>query len=308
MEEAEVEGESLRILKAAVEGLKGAFGSDPAVITISAADSELEFLARIDLAEHEKVRGMTGRAYPLRLAGMLPGKTNAWLSLRFNEQTKEVMLAALGPLASGLDQMGLDQLSGLGDSIEFIEQFAFLIDDELAIASTGTLSEEGVPNLLAMLAVTNRDPLANLPAIAPGPLVETYRNVDIKKVPVESPVPLYHAVARNTVLIATSVDELKGVVDRLLNRKRSDLFDSFSPAIDGDTRRYAALFLKPNQIATEAVEAILLDREGTPGEPKRRYLFDLPLKDTRFSVNLAGTWLEARFNLHFKKEHESSGP
>jgi len=121
-------------------------------------------------------------------------------------------------------------------------------------------------------------------------------------------VPLYHAVARNTVLIATSVDELKGVADRLLSRKRSGLFDSFTPAIDGDTRRYAALFLKPNQIATEAVEAALSDRERTPGEPKRRYVFDLPLKDTRFSVNLAGTWLEARFDLHFKKEHELTGP
>ena len=92
----EIEGELDDFLKKQLENLKAAFSSDPLVFTASVTDTRLEFLARLDLKEHDGVRKFFGKPSPMRLARALPENSLGMLSLRINYEWRERFQEALG--------------------------------------------------------------------------------------------------------------------------------------------------------------------------------------------------------------------
>lgn len=270
-------------------------GDDPAVVTASLTDENLQFLVRIDMAAHPNLMAVTGPAQPLRLAPLLPDATPLFLSIRFNDEWKKnVQENALGSLPPGTIP---PQVAA------FLPQIMMMLGDELTVGVTGL--EGGMPSVVAMLGLANPENTkatlqAFVPQLAGGG--ENYNNVDIASVQLPLPVPLKLAFVEDVLLASTDEAALKGIIDLLQEKKTSALFESLDPPLDPATPRYSALVLKTSLVA-QAVQMFAPMAGGVPPEAQAGLdAFQGLVRDVRFMQEMDGDWLRGGAVINFNPE------
>ena len=264
--------------------LQDGFSSDPLVVTLGEHDDAFELLARADLAQHEGLRTTLGKPSPLRLAQLLPEDTLGFMSLRFNQESRALLVKAF---ANNFPETEGDEAFQFMTATMFSDWMT-IIDDEMTIAVTEIRDDE--VEGIGMLAVNNKDQLSTLVSAIPGETVETHRNVDLRKLPFDEAGGIHYAIARNVFVMSTDIEQLRGVVDRLLDRETSALFASFTPPIDEDTPRYGALVLRSDLLAKAGIDFLDSDdaNTGVGGI----------VRDARLTGDVEGTWLATRLAVY----------
>jgi hypothetical protein len=256
------------------------------VVTLGEHDDTLELLARADLEQHEGLRTTLGKPSPLRLAQILPDETLGFMSLRFNAESRALVVKAF---ANKFPQTEGDEAFQFMTATMFSDWLT-IIDDEMTIAVTG-FNESSVDGV-GMIAVNSKDRLSTLVQAIPGETAETYRDVDLRRLPFDEAGGIHYAIARNVFVMSTDLNTLHGVVDRLLDRDTSDLFASFEPPIDEDMPRYGALVVRADLLNKAGVQ--FLDQDGSASTDDAISI----VRDARLTGDVEGNWLAARLAVH----------
>ena len=269
------------------DALENAFSSDPLVLTLTMEEEAIALRARADLAEHEGARLALGRPQPLRLARYLPEETLGFFALRFNNQSRQFMGSVFNTFFPG---GGGDNSFGVMAQ-DFFKQFLASVGDELTIGFTEIEGE--TPKGVAMLAVRDMEQMQMLAGVIPGQLVETYKNVAIKRVGFVDDPP-YFALGRNTFFLASDGDMLKAALEEVLAEAPSGVFKTFEPEIDPEQARYAALFLKPALFESMGMKMLNIEGSELLGQWANQ------IEAAQVTSNLEGTWLVSALRLELK--------
>ena len=263
--------------------------ADPAVATLTLNEDQIEFVTRIDMAAHEGLKAVTGAASPLRLAPLLPESTEAFLSIRFNDESKaSIQQQGLGFLPT---DMVPAQVSTM------LPQFVQMIGDELTIGVMGV--EDMLPKAAVLLALSDPESTrALLQILVPMEITETYNETDIMSVAAPLPVSLCLAYVGDVLMLATDVDTLKGMVDLKKSGEISPLFESLDPPLDPNVPRYGALVFKTEMVAELLPQAAAL-LGGLP--PEASMVIDMLTKvvrEIRASQGVVGNWQESNIAIY----------
>jgi len=209
--------------------------NDPLILSLGVSDEKVQLDLRMDTAKHPGVLAISGEASPLRLAQVLPEETLAFVSLRFNEQSKKQLVETYVPaIADATGQSGDPQ------RLLIVNQVLDMIGDEVTLGVAG--SRDDFPSLFLMIGLRDPEPTKGLLSMfiptMPG---ETHNEVEIKSVAAPVPVPISIAFPGDMLLLSNSVDGMKGVIDLVTAKETSKLFANIK--LDPATPRYNGIVL-----------------------------------------------------------------
>ncbi|MBI2424493.1 MAG: hypothetical protein HYV27_16805 [Candidatus Hydrogenedentes bacterium] len=270
---------------------------DPLVITLSQSAELLKLAARVDNKTHPGLATIQGLATPLRLAQLLPERTLAYLSLRFNQEFKDKYL---------LTQLNAASSAGLVDpaSAPIAIQVIQMLGDEVTLGITGI--EEDFPALMLMISFAQPELTMSLITMM-APMVDDrqHNGVDIKILAVESPVPLWIASMEDVVMVSNSPDTMKSIID-LHKAKETTLFlKMLAPPQDPALPVRQSIYLNTD-ILTEVVGPVAEMQGGLrEGDQETIDKVYSVVRELRLLNSVEGTWENASLTLHLKPEGQA---
>jgi hypothetical protein len=277
------------LLDMQLASLKGMFGADspddPMVVTYTLADDRIALESKIDTATHPGVLEYSGEAQPLRLAPMLPEHTLAFITLRFNDETRKQMSETLIPAiasATGGDSK---------QAMAFVPQILELLGEEVTL---GVASEKNdFPALVLMLALKEPESAKGFIKVMAGQYLlpgETHNEVEINSIAAPSPIQFSVAMPDDLIIISNNVDVIKGLIDLNKSGGKTDLFANMDPALPAGTPRYNAVVLN-SALLTDVVIPLSALAGGIPDEfaPVAEVISG-SVKELRLLNEMDGTW------------------
>ncbi len=229
--------------------------TEPVVAGVRWSDQAIEILSQFDTAKFPGILELTGKAIPLQLAKCLPKDSLAALAFCLTPESKAQMeqqwTTAMPPELQGSPQFAM--------AMGMAKQVVGMLGDEVALAVTG--ASNGFPKFVAMLNLANVEQakgflaMFGLGASGSAP-AEQYNDIDIFQAVLPVPAPIYYGYPGNALLIASDVDEMKGMIDRVAAGASSRLLESLDPPMDPATPRYSMLFVQ-NGLLKQVVTPIM---------------------------------------------------
>jgi hypothetical protein len=263
---------------------------EPAVISLRPDDAGIELLYRIDGAAHPKVAARYGDPKPLRLTGLLPAQTEAFMALRLNAISPEDMQDRwLGLMPEDLQS---DPLYGL--ALQQLEQTAAVIGDEFAVGITGITENE--PGIVALMTLKDEAGAKDFfGAFTPFfTAADRHGDTEIMALPEEMAVPMSFAIAEDLLVVGPSTAVVKGVLEQTGKGTNQNALTSLDPPLDPAASRKLAI-VAPQRLLTDL--AIPLT-EGNLPPPVAHMLsqFASQYREIRAVQEVRGTWLGTRIS------------
>lgn len=275
--------------------LSGEDADDPVVFNLAWTPEKLELKSRMDTAKHPAVLTISGQATSLQYPQKLPENTVALLSLlltpEYKKQITDVYLKAL--------PAEMTQNPGSAQALSMANQVLTMLGQEICLGLSG--AEEDLPGVFLMVQLSNPDATKGLlQMLVPTMPGEKHRDIDIATIAAPIPVALSVAYPGDMMLLATDEEQMKGIIDRVLDGSTSNLFASLKPPVDPSVPRYTALFVDES-LYSGVVQPISMLTGGLPGEVG-------PIMDQIFSVagglrlvnEMDGSWYVSKVTLLMK--------
>ena len=209
-------------------------GSGLFVYTLAAIPAEdsqpPEVVLRTLLQRTPALDEFIGELRPLRLAPLMPEKTQLLLAQQVSDKYKEMLreqwLLSFPPEAR--------EEGPTAQAFEGLNKALDLIGDEFAVAVAPT--EVGLPGILIMLALTDAEQAKSfIGGFVPTTVAEEYKGVQILNVVYPIPmVTISMAYVGNDLVVGTDLPLIKTVIDRLKGETPPALFSSLDPPLDPD--------------------------------------------------------------------------
>ena len=282
------------MIKAQFEQLKKMFPAegmeDPVLMTMTADAKGLEMRSRVDMATHPGLVDMLGSGKPLRITTMLPDDTYAFFTLGLNDELKKHLTETYQSAAKADPR--------LAQAGTYVKQLMTMLGDEIVLGVSG-LGADSFPGVYAAISVSNINTAQILLSLA-GLQPETeYNGVQIGKITLPVPVPLYQAGAENVLMLSNSLDGLKALVDRVKAGQPSNFFASQKPPIDPEVPRYSGLFVRTGIYEKVARQIMAIFAPDTvPAEVDSIILtVGEIVRDLRAFNEMNGSWYESSISL-----------
>lgn len=275
--------------------LSGEDSDDPVVMSLAWTPEKLELKSRMDTVKHPAVLTVSGQAAALQYPQKLPDNSVALLSLlltpEYKKQITDVYLKAL--------PAEMTQNPGTAQALSMANQVLTMLGQEICLGLSG--AEEDLPGLFLMVQLSNpeatRGLLQMLVPTMPG---EKYRDLDIATIAAPIPVALSVAYPGDMMLLSTDEEQMKGIIDRVLDKSTSKLFASLKPPLDPAVPRYSALFVDES-LYSGVVQPISMLTGGLPGEvgPIMDQIFNVA-SGLRMMNEMDGNWYVSKLTLLMK--------
>lgn len=266
--------------------------AEPMVITWGFRDDHLT--VRLRLANAPQPETTAKPAPPVRLAHLdtLPKSTLGVWTMQITPQTREALKTSG---SAELQQQG-GAVAQMGQSFDKVID---LMGNEATIAITGPGADASKLALLVEFqdGETARETLRSL-GFTPIK-AETYNNVDIFSF-VFPPVSVYYAVAKNTFVMAGTLDSVKTFIDAISQGKRTSFASSLNPPLDTAIPRQQAFIAKRDLFTSAMLPA--LEGYGTVSKMQAEYATKAleKVRDARMTTETVKDWQDTRLVVQFE--------
>ncbi|MCC6797030.1 MAG: hypothetical protein IT366_18080 [Candidatus Hydrogenedentes bacterium] len=271
--------------------------SEPMVITWGFKDDHLTVRSRLLNAAQPDAAAKPASPAPLLHLNTLPKSTLGVWTMQITPQTRETLKTSG---SAGLQQQG-GAVAQMGQSFDKIID---LVGNEATIAITGPGSDASKIALLVEFTDgdTARETLRSLGFM---PIkAETYNNVDIFSF-VFPPVSVYYAVAKNTFVMAGTLDSVKMFIDAISQGKPTSFASSLNPPFDTATPRQQAFIAKRDLFTSAMLPA--LEGYGTVSKTQVDYTTKAleKVRDARMTTETMKDWQDTRLIVQFESAAKS---
>ncbi|MBX3179645.1 MAG: hypothetical protein KF886_20000 [Candidatus Hydrogenedentes bacterium] len=282
----------MAIAAAQLEKYEKTFGpedNDPIVVTAHMAGDRLEFLVRADTATHPGMLETAGPAAPLRLARLLPENTEAFMSIRTNDQFKAQMTEAMLP--QGGQAADPDAIMQLSMASQILSQ----IGDEITLGIAPGIA--GMPEIHLLLGLAQPQVTQGILQVIlqPAPAGEV-AGTAISRVDTPLGLPVFLSYLSDFAIASTSETGIRGAIERHQAGQVSSLFAAMDPPFDIDAPRYQAAVIN-TAIAQNIAGAAAMFSPDAPALPEYAP-FLTAFRQIRASQDLDGSWLTGRLTVY----------
>ncbi len=269
-------------------------GEDPVVTTFAWTADKFEINTRMDTYSHPGLLSFSGQAVPMKYAQMLPESTLALVNLCLTpEWKKQIMDVYLKEVPKFSKDPGVAQGITIGN------QVLNLLGQEITLGLAG--AKDDFPSIFLMIGLAKPDQTQSLmKLLIPSGEGEKYKDIEIKPVVAEIPVPISFAFPGDMVLFSNNVDKMKTLIDMILENRTSGLFAALNPPLDPATPRYSSLLLNTG-IWTDIVAPLNNLMSFLPAEvkPIGDQVAAL-IREVRLMNEMDGTWQASKLTVFTK--------
>lgn len=211
--------------------------NDPAVVTWIVGQDRLTVRARADSQAHPQYREWIGPAKKLRHVNMLPAGTMAFMSFNVSESLKQRLLEEFEVRTSGGTEPPFTLMA------PSIRKVAEMMEGEITIGMTSV--ERDLAMSVALVEFKNGEEARKaLREMGFMPFVEsTYNGIEICTLPIPAATPyqVRYALPGNTLIFATNLDQLKTLIDTVLQNKSTNFAGRLDPPLDAEQPLWSAM-------------------------------------------------------------------
>lgn len=238
-------GQDVKTFDSFVDTWKGYYeGAGLVVYTLDGIPAEdtqpPEVVARGMMKRTPALDKLIGEIRPLRLAPIMPAKTQLLFGEQFSEEVKEMVREQWNlsiPPEARKEGAGAQAFEGLNKALD-------LIKDEVAFGIAPT--EVGLPGVLLVLSLTDVEQAKSfIGGFVPTTVAEEYKGVQILNV--AYPIPMMTvsmAYVGNDLVVGTDLPLIKGLIDRLKGEAPPELFATLVPPIKLDEPLQAIVIIQ----------------------------------------------------------------
>jgi len=267
--------------------LGGYTGTDPMVITWKLDEDRATVRARLDYTKHPEAQERLSEAKSLRHVTLVPKGTLGLYSLEITPRMRE-----------GMKELTAEMVGGGGGLVDQInEAFGQLIDTAGGEATFAVLGPgNDFSNLAMFVEFTDGNATRSLmKELGMAPLVaETYNNTEIYSLILPAPAPIYYALPKNTLVVATSTDKVKTMIDAVESGKASSFAEALNPPLDPSVPRRQVLVVTRAAV-TEALLPALRANGAIAGETASAAERGLEkIRDARLTTEVVNNWQDTK--------------
>lgn len=274
--------------------LTGQAGQELLISTLFVDPQQIAFAMRMDMSLYNGLQQSIGTAKPLRLPRFLPDETLALVSFGFTNELKKTLAGTYLPgIASSLRQGRGTEVQNIGN------QVVQMLGDEITLGVAAKPND--FPQVFLMFTMAQPEPTRNLlEVLIPTTGGEDYGNTSIKAIAAPIPVPLYIAFPSDVVLVSNNVDGMKAIIDRIANNTFTKALESFTPPLDPEVPRFAAVGINTKLISDVVLplSSLMGGIKGDAGDVLAKV--DKVVKEVRLLSEQRGTWYERRAQIMLK--------
>lgn len=286
----------INVQAAALESmLSSPSGEDPVVTTMAWTKDMFELKSRMDTATHPGLLTYSGPAAPMKYAQMLPEGTVALLNLRLTTEWKKQITDVYLKEATKVSKA-----PGVAQGVTIGGQVLGMLGEEIALGVAGVKDE--APAIFLMVGLGNPEQTKGLlQMLIPVAPAETYKEVPISQIQVETPIPLWISFPGDMVMFSNNVDKMKAIIDMIKENKTTNLFATFVPPLDPATPRYSSLILNTS-LWTDVLMPLdnLLKFLPADVKPIGDQVASI-LREVRMMSEMDGSWQATRLTLYLKE-------
>lgn len=215
---------------------------DPVYICFSLLpEDRLVIRSLFDSSKKPKYLEIVGNAQPMSLLKVLPASTQASIFFQLTKEYRSYLEQNVLPQVKN----SLTDRREIAQGMQYATSFMRMFGNELGVGVTGAIGD--FPALVILIkAGENAEMLKGfldtMVPVAGEP--EKYREVDIKKVALPSPIPVNLAMVKDVVVASNNADVIKGIIDLVLDGGASEYLKGLTPPVDPDIPRYTFVSLQ----------------------------------------------------------------
>lgn len=216
---------------------------DPVYLCFSLLPEErLMIRSLFDISKKPKYLEIIGDAQPMQVLKVLPDSTQASIFFQFTSEYRNYLDKNVIPQV----KESLSDRREVAQGLQYGTSFMRMFGNEVGVCVTGNLGDFPAVIVLVRAAKGSESSLKGLlDVLVPSEgEPEKYREVDIKKVAVPSPIPVNIAMVNDLVVACNNVDVIKGIIDLVLDNGTSNYLKSLNPPVDPEVPKYTFISLQ----------------------------------------------------------------
>lgn len=269
-------------------------GEDPIVTTFAWTEDKFEVNTRMDTYTHPGLLTFSGQAVPMKYAQMLPESTLAMVNLcltpEWKKQITDVYLKEVPKFTKD---------PGVAQGITIGSQVINMLGQEITLGLAG--AKDDFPSLFLMVGLSKPEQTQGLLSmLIPSGQPEKYKDIEIKPVQAEIPIPISFAFPGDMALFSNNIDKMKALIDLIQANGSTGLFAALNPPLDPAVPRYSSLLLNTG-LWTDIVAPLnnlmsFLPADVKPIGDKVSSI----VREVRLMNEMDGTWQSSKLSVFVK--------